>query len=218
MLVQFGFFVAWVYLRFFKLSENGDFRGDRSETFAFQCWFPPPVRYVHPAWLSVERLIEVICLHGRPYIAIAGNHVYKMAVRVGLVQAWEEPAGYSVLPGPGQARAEAERRRSVLLLLRPVRRNPALQAVQLPVTLKSARPGKLTVYLRALALKALDARLASGSPAPPAVSPGVPSIPGAGPPPSAASTVPAPAPPLRSSASSKTVPTAGPEDAKEAKD
>jgi len=43
-LVQFGFFVAWVYLRFFKLSENGEFRGDRSETFAFQYWFPPPIR------------------------------------------------------------------------------------------------------------------------------------------------------------------------------
>jgi hypothetical protein len=52
-LVQFGFFVAWVYLRFFKLSENGEFRGDRSETFAFQYWFPPPIRYV----------LSFICLH-----------------------------------------------------------------------------------------------------------------------------------------------------------
>lgn len=43
-LIQFGFFVAWVYLRFFKLSENGEYRGDRSETFAFQYWLPPPVR------------------------------------------------------------------------------------------------------------------------------------------------------------------------------
>lgn len=43
-LIQFGFFVAWVYLRFFKLSENGEYRGDRSETFAFQYWFPPIVR------------------------------------------------------------------------------------------------------------------------------------------------------------------------------
>jgi hypothetical protein len=46
MLIQFGFFVSWVYLRFFKLSEDGLSRGDRSETFAFQYWFPPPVRYV----------------------------------------------------------------------------------------------------------------------------------------------------------------------------
>ncbi|OCF31254.1 hypothetical protein I317_06201 [Kwoniella heveanensis CBS 569] len=121
-LIQFGFFVAWVYLRFFKLSESGEFRGDRSETFAFQYWFPPPIR---------------------PYISIAANKVFELAVKVKLVQAWEEPSGnYSLLPGPGGARAEAERR-------------------------------------RALALKALDARLASGSPAVPStsssVSPSAPS-------------------------------------------
>ncbi|GFZ45419.1 hypothetical protein JCM24511_03145 [Saitozyma sp. JCM 24511] len=115
-LIQFGFFVAWVYLRFFKLSENGEIRGDRSETFAFQYWFPPPVR---------------------PYIAAAGNHVFKLAVRTKLVQPWDEPVSgsYQMLPGPGGARAEAERR-------------------------------------RALALKALDARIASSSPAPPSTSPG----------------------------------------------
>jgi hypothetical protein len=43
-LIQFGFFVSWAYLRFFKLSENGEFRGDRSETFAFASWFPPAIR------------------------------------------------------------------------------------------------------------------------------------------------------------------------------
>ncbi|KAI9631800.1 eukaryotic integral membrane protein-domain-containing protein [Dioszegia hungarica] len=109
MLVQFGFFVAWAYLRFFKLSEDG-LRGDRSETFAFQYWFPGPVR---------------------PYIAKAGNLVFKLAVKVKLVQAWDDPVQYSALPGPGGARAEAERR-------------------------------------RAMALKALDARIASTAPAPPA--------------------------------------------------
>ncbi|WVQ72928.1 hypothetical protein IAR50_002490 [Cryptococcus sp. DSM 104548] len=98
MLIQFGFFVGWVYLRFFKLAEGGEFRGDRSETFAFQYWFPPPVR---------------------PYISIAANKVFGIAVKVGLVQAWEEPAGsYGLLPGPGgpgNARAEAERRRAMAL-------------------------------------------------------------------------------------------------------
>lgn len=58
MLVQFGFFVAWVYLRFFKLSESGDFRGDRNETFAFQYWFPPPIRYCPSSHPSVCRLIN----------------------------------------------------------------------------------------------------------------------------------------------------------------
>lgn len=110
-LIQFGFFVAWVYLRFFKLSENGEYRGDRSETFAFQYWFPPIAR---------------------PYIVVVSNHVFRLAVKARLVQPWEDAMGapYAVLPGPGGARAEAERRRE-------------------------------------LALRALDARLATSSPAPP---------------------------------------------------
>ncbi|CAK9780699.1 DUF1751-domain-containing protein [Cutaneotrichosporon oleaginosum] len=109
-LIQFGFFVAWVYLRFFKLSENGEYRGDRSETFAFQYWFPPFVR---------------------PYIVVLANHVFRLAVKVRLVQPWDDAMGtpYTVLPGPGGARAEAERRRE-------------------------------------LALRALDARLATSSPTP----------------------------------------------------
>ena len=42
-IIQFGFFTAWVYLRFVKIQEGagGEFRGDRSETFAFTSWFPP---------------------------------------------------------------------------------------------------------------------------------------------------------------------------------
>ncbi|WWC62306.1 uncharacterized protein I303_104902 [Kwoniella dejecticola CBS 10117] len=138
-LIQFGFIIAWGYLRFFKLSENGDFRGDRSETFAFQYWFPPIIR---------------------PYVAMLGNQVFKIAVKLKLVQAWDEPtaASYGLLPGPGGARAEAERR-------------------------------------RALALKALDARLASSSPAPGAsssTSPNTavnPSLPSVGGPPSIQATI-----------------------------
>jgi hypothetical protein len=51
--------------------------------------------------------------NGRPYIAAAGNHVFKLAVRTKLVQPWDEPVSgsYQMLPGPGGARAEAERRR-----------------------------------------------------------------------------------------------------------
>jgi len=42
-IIQFGFFTGWVYLRFVKIQEGagGEFRGDRSETFAFTSWFPP---------------------------------------------------------------------------------------------------------------------------------------------------------------------------------
>lgn len=42
--VQFGWLVSWFYLRFFKYNEGVDFRGDRSETFAFHNWFPPFVQ------------------------------------------------------------------------------------------------------------------------------------------------------------------------------
>lgn len=43
-LIQFGWLVSWFYLRFIKQNEGMDFRGDRSETFAFSSWFPPFVQ------------------------------------------------------------------------------------------------------------------------------------------------------------------------------
>jgi membrane-associated PAP2 superfamily phosphatase len=44
--IQFGWLVAWIYLRFYKRNTGdvvggGDAYGDRSETFAFIYWFPP---------------------------------------------------------------------------------------------------------------------------------------------------------------------------------
>lgn len=45
-LIQFGWIVSWFYLRFIKFSEGGEFRGDRSETFAFANWFPPFIQSV----------------------------------------------------------------------------------------------------------------------------------------------------------------------------
>lgn len=41
LLIQYGWLTAWFYLRFIKHNEGMDFRGDRSETFAFSSWFPP---------------------------------------------------------------------------------------------------------------------------------------------------------------------------------
>lgn len=103
-IIQFGFFTAWVYLRFVKVQESagGEFRGDRSETFAFTTWFPP-------------------VLH-RP-IGALGNTVFRLCVRLRLVQPWGEDGSsggaYQLLPGPnagpGGARAEAERRRALAL-------------------------------------------------------------------------------------------------------
>ena len=50
-LIQFGWFVSWTYLRFYKknavdLAGGGISYGDRSETFSFVNWFPPLLQYV----------------------------------------------------------------------------------------------------------------------------------------------------------------------------
>lgn len=55
-IIQFGWLVAWVYLRFYKKNKAdgvmGDSYGDRSETFAFVYWFPPFIQYVHLYFLN----------------------------------------------------------------------------------------------------------------------------------------------------------------------
>ncbi|TKA52396.1 hypothetical protein B0A53_05103 [Rhodotorula sp. CCFEE 5036] len=109
-LVQFGWLVSWFYLRFFKYNEGVDFRGDRSETFAFHNWFPPFVQ---------------------KYVARAANFVFLLAVRFKVLPSWGTDvesgslggAGSSPLgvgggaytPVPGGQRAEAERRRQLAL-------------------------------------------------------------------------------------------------------
>lgn len=106
--IQFGWFVSWIYLRFYKknTSDSGvDTYGDRSETFALVSWFPP---FLH-----------------RPLSAL-GNFVHRLANRFHLIPAVHDVESNGYNPLPGGARAEAERR-------------------------------------RALALKALDQRLAAGS-------------------------------------------------------
>ncbi len=49
-LIQFGWFVSWVYLRFYKKNPGEslggqDTYGDRSETFSLVSWFPPFMQY-----------------------------------------------------------------------------------------------------------------------------------------------------------------------------
>jgi len=48
-IIQFGWFVGWIYLRFYKKNSSdtpggNDTYGDRSETFALVAWFPPFVQ------------------------------------------------------------------------------------------------------------------------------------------------------------------------------
>ncbi|KAF7311074.1 Eukaryotic integral membrane protein [Mycena chlorophos] len=99
-IIQFGWFVGWIYLRFYKKNTSDsvggvDTYGDRSETFSLVSWFPPPVHYP---------------------LTILGNTVYSLATRLHLIPT----AGPDVETGlynqsPGSARAEAERRRAMAL-------------------------------------------------------------------------------------------------------
>ena len=99
LLIQFGWLVAWVYLRFYQLGEMG-VRGDRSDTFAFIHWFPP---FVHKPLGKVTAL------------------VHSIVMRVGLVPRWAteytdlELNVDATTTHTASARAEAERRRAMAL-------------------------------------------------------------------------------------------------------
>ncbi|TEB38893.1 DUF1751-domain-containing protein [Coprinellus micaceus] len=98
-LIQFGWFVSWVYLRFYKKttvdSINGVTYGDRSDTFSLISWFPP---FMHTPLTHL------------------GNFVYGLANRFHLIPTTSsdiEGGAYAQIPGG--ARAEAERRRAMAL-------------------------------------------------------------------------------------------------------
>jgi len=99
-IIQFGWFVGWIYLRFYKKNSGEsvggvDTYGDRSETFSLTSWFPP---FLH-----------------KP-LTMLGNFVFDLATRFHLIPASSsdvEIGSYSQVPGT--ARAEAERRRAMAL-------------------------------------------------------------------------------------------------------
>ncbi|GAA5952772.1 hypothetical protein JCM21900_005796 [Sporobolomyces salmonicolor] len=99
-LIQFGWLVSWLYLRFVKQNEGTEFRGDRSETFAFQSWFPPFIQ---------------------KYVARLSSLVFNLAIKLHVLQPWSDiesagsVASYQAIPGGAGARAEAERRRAMAL-------------------------------------------------------------------------------------------------------
>ena len=96
-LIQFGWLISWVWLRFFKLSEGG-MRGDRSETFSFVSWFPP---------------------FAQKPVGILSNFLHKIFVRLHIIQPWQyadlETGGPGASAPSGPSRAEAERRRAMAL-------------------------------------------------------------------------------------------------------
>ncbi len=117
-LIQWGWLVSWIYLRFYKktsiegvtVAGGTETWGDRSETFAFIYWFPPFVQ-LSPFKVSFSYLI--VPLHSGPLGKVC-NFVYDLAVAVKVVRPYPtadlESGGYAAVPG-GNNRAEAERRR-----------------------------------------------------------------------------------------------------------
>ncbi|KAG8862760.1 hypothetical protein FRB96_000770 [Tulasnella sp. 330] len=104
-LIQWGWLVGWIYLRFYKktttegvttVSGSLDTYGDRSETFAFVNWFPP---FVHKPLGMVLDFVHSIALRLKVIPTSGATDL--------------EATGYSL--NSGNARAEAERRRAMAL-------------------------------------------------------------------------------------------------------
>jgi len=128
-LIQWGWLVAWIYLRFYKktsiegsLSGTSETWGDRSETFAFVYWFPPPV-------------------HGP--LGKVTDFVYNNAVKLKLVRPYPstdlEAGGYAPV-GSVNARAEAERRRAMALKALDQRMANAATAPSAPMAKNPSAP------------------------------------------------------------------------------
>ncbi|TFK36961.1 eukaryotic integral membrane protein-domain-containing protein [Crucibulum laeve] len=93
-IIQFGWFVGWIYLRFYKKNSGdsvggADTYGDHSDTFSLISWFPPFMHYP---------------------LTLLGNFVYSLATRFHLIPKSSDLEG-AYTQVPGSARAEAERRR-----------------------------------------------------------------------------------------------------------
>lgn len=169
-IIQFGWFVSWIYLRFYK-KNTGDVTGgivtygDRSETFSLLSWFPPLVQYVHPTLLPSSLSSFCYSERSKP-LGLLGNTVYSLANKLHLIPTTHgdvETGIYTQVPG--SARAEAERRRYAF---------PQLLSL-----------GTYNYIRSAMALKALDQRLANTASA--SLSPS-PQTPGSRPPPVATRT------------------------------
>ncbi|EEB91991.1 hypothetical protein MPER_09562 [Moniliophthora perniciosa FA553] len=95
-ILQFAWFVSWIYLRFYKKNTNDT------------------------VGVSLARLIITACSHQTPphspALSVLANFVFSWAVKLHLIPSHGgdlENGGYS--PLPGSARAEAERRRAMAL-------------------------------------------------------------------------------------------------------
>ncbi|KAI8069362.1 eukaryotic integral membrane protein-domain-containing protein [Gongronella butleri] len=99
-LVNIGWVVGWIYIRFFRVQDG--IQGDQSEAFALVTFFPD---FLHPV------------------IGFVANNVHHLFVRLHLCPPFgrhQQQTMYDMesthhRPAPGSARAEAERRRALAL-------------------------------------------------------------------------------------------------------
>ncbi|KAF2190600.1 cytochrome c oxidase subunit I [Zopfia rhizophila CBS 207.26] len=140
-LAWFGFFTAWVYLRFYRISPSlssaatGDgsvIKGDASDTFAFAYFFPEPIHtpvakladHVYNTLITLK-----VCTPFSAEDIDAGNEQASARAEGGLPSIMN-PNGRG---GRGGAtRAEAERRRAVALKALDQRLHAAANRVQAP--------------------------------------------------------------------------------------
>ncbi|KAG0189205.1 hypothetical protein DFQ28_003723 [Apophysomyces sp. BC1034] len=99
-LVNIGWVIGWVYIRFFKYQDG--VQGDRSETFALVTFFP---EFLHPVIGFVSNTVFGILVALRCCNPVPRNYAYDL----------ENQTGGRTAPLPGSARAEAERRRALAL-------------------------------------------------------------------------------------------------------
>ncbi|KAI9301537.1 eukaryotic integral membrane protein-domain-containing protein [Cunninghamella echinulata] len=103
-LVNIGWVVGWVYIRFFRVQDG--IQGDRSEAFALVTFFP---EFLHPIIRFISNIVFNIFVKLR--IIPSTNHrsnTYDLEGQLGR----NNNSGSSL---PGSARAEAERRRALAL-------------------------------------------------------------------------------------------------------
>lgn len=99
-LIQFGWLVSWIYLRFYRYSPETGMRGDPSEAFTFASWFPPflqvPVTHLSGFLYSIFLRLKLVPDFQHRYEHVLAGDDLEAAVTV-------------------DPRAEAERRRAMAL-------------------------------------------------------------------------------------------------------
>lgn len=186
-LIQFGWLVSWAYLRFFKYNEGVEWRGDRSETFAFASWFPPFAQCVS-SLLGCPVPTEHRALNehnvNRRIVVPLTNFVFDLLVKFRVLPAWNSTdmeAGMGLLGTsstnhtvPGGARAEAERRRAMALKALDQRMSASKPAT--PSMSATATLGDPTVAGKAAGPSAVPMQTSSSAPLSSSTSAGGPAL------------------------------------------